>query len=460
MIPIISYCALIYMAGWALLATCWGKIFKPMPLGYKLGYSWLAGNALYAAIFFYLAYMNIFTPENTTKIILLLSLLTGFITGWNIVFPLRIKKQLLQILPLLIIVAFFWHLIQHSLTAYLIDWDATGIWFIKAKALFLSNGLHNQYFLQSGHYDFSNRAYPIGIPLVMTGFFKLLHFFDDQAIQFYFVQFFLLLPLMVYSYIKENFTLSFITRIILSIGLFITPLFLNFAHSGYVDLPLSFVFMSMIVGFTLLSSSKSIQEDVSFVSLIALCGFFAMQIKNEGTTFTIMALLISFAYFFFRKKRTITKAIISEVAKVLIPIIFLIIPVFLWRQFVANEHIVFYLTGAHILSDSFSRVKTSIYYYLEVFLNVQVHSLTTIPVLFLASYQIPRLMQRKKLMYLLPTLLIFGQLCTYTFIYAITTMPFIVQLQSSFPRLLLHILPSLYIAVLFQQKGLEDHTES
>ncbi len=446
---VISFVILIYIIGWASMYVFFTSIFKKFSFGYKLGFSWTIGNVLLGTIFFYLAYFEMFSSLNVIRVCLFFGIISGAITGWSIVNPLRIKKQIVKIIPIAIISLFFIHLIQHSLTAYLIDWDATAMWFLKAKALFLNEGIHNNsYFSNTGYFDFSNKAYPFGVPLIMAGFFKMIAFFDDQVIQFYFLQYFLLIPILLYAFMKEHVNLSALSRILIAIGLCMSPIFLNHAHSGYVDISISLFFMSALLAFMHAIYEKSAHEKNNWIGLMLLLILFSIHVKNEGSTFTF-ALIVAAVFLGFIRKSVFVK-------RYILPILFVLGTIFLWKYFLHVEKIPFYLSASIPLMENLHRLKTSIFFYLEVFLDTRIQSLTTIPLLLVMSYQAPRIIKLRKYIMFAPLLIVLFQLCAYTYIYLITPLPFVVQLQTSFPRLLLQLLPSLYLIVIFQQKVFLD----
>ncbi len=448
-LAVISFCMLIYLIGWAFMHTFFADIFKKASFGYKLGFSWTSGNVILGTIFFYLAYFEMFTTINVFRACLFLGIISGVIAGWSIVNPLRIKKQLVKIIPVAIIAFFFMHLIQHSLTAYLIDWDATAMWFLKAKAMFIHDGIHNNpYFDNTGLFDFSNKAYPFGIPLIMAGFFKMIAFFDDQVIQFYFLQYFLLIPILLYASLKEHVQLSSISRIIIAIGLCMSPIFLNHAHSGYVDIPISLFFMTAMIAFMHAINEKTTREKNSWIGLMLLFGLFSVHVKNEGTTFIAALILVTIL------SRLLRRTLFTQ--RYILPITLVLGSILLWKYFLHVSKTPFYLSASIPSMENFHRLKTSIFFYLEVFLDTRIQSLTTIPLLLVISYQFPRIVKLRKYIMFAPLLVLILQLCAYTYIYLITPLPFVVQLQTSFPRLLLQLLPSLYLVAIFQQKELQN----
>ena len=445
---IFLYVAGIYALGWSVLYLFYKALLKELRWGYALGISWAVGNAVVGTIFFFLAYIDRFSVENVVIVVALLGLgsLGVMLTGLMHFSP--TKKGLMRLLPILIIGGFFIHLIQHSLTAYLIDWDATAIWFLKAKALFVSNGFwHNEYFSDNALYDFSNKTYPVGIPLIMAGFFKMIRFFNDQVIQFYFIQYFLLLVIIIYEMLTEYTKFSMFSRLLVAIGLFSTPTFLNFAHSGYVDLPLSFFFLIMMLLYVKLSREVEPAKKILWLSVLFCVGLFSIQVKNEGITFAGMLIGLSVM--------SMRKIPLRRVFYYLLPGVIVFASIIAWKYFVHTKHLAFYLEGTRLGADALTRAKMSINYYLEVFLNTQIHNLTTIPVLMIVAYQIPQLARTRRMRYIAPLIIITLQFAIYTYVYMITPMPFDLQLHTSFPRLLLHLLPGLYAAVIYQQSGVE-----
>jgi hypothetical protein len=119
----------------------------------------------------------------------------------------EIKLKKLNLVYFVFALIFFTPLMIESLTSFLISWDALAIWFLKAKALYVDQNI--LLFLKSKNFYYSSQAYPLGIPLIINIYYRLINKVNEQAIQFYFVWFFINMSFLFFGLLINFFEKSF-----------------------------------------------------------------------------------------------------------------------------------------------------------------------------------------------------------------------------------------------------------
>jgi hypothetical protein len=122
------------------------------------------------------------------------------------------------------------------------------------------------------------------------------------------------------------------------------------------------------------------------------------------------------------------------------------LPFFLWQRYIRLNQVDSFLDG-HYLDflkvENLKRIKLiSNYLFIEL-LNTNKYNLSLIPLILLFVYSLFRLIFDRRFTFtsLLLMLIFFGQLISYTFVYVITPLPFVIQLETSLERVILQILP-------------------
>lgn len=363
-----------------------------------------------------------------------------------------IKQKRLTNLPhnyfiyLILIFLFFLPLIFNSLTNFLIEWDAVAIWFFKAKALFLENNFLN--YIKNINWLFSSQAYPIGIPLIISSYYRLISKINDQSIQLYFLMFYLNLTIFNLGILIDFFEKK-INKIILLLAVlsfYISSNIVVYSHNGYVDLILGSIFSVIFYLLYLFFNEKEVMLKNDLLKSIIILSGCSLMIKNEAIPFVFFTLLILLINFLSNINKINKKQIVSIIPYIII----FFFPFILWQFYLKLNQIPFFLEG-HYLDflqiENLKRVKTIFNYsFLEIF-NTNKYSLNLISLIFLFIYQVSYLIlsKRLKLEILWLMFLFFGIIFSYIYVYIITPLPFIVQLETSFERLILQLLPIFFI---------------
>ena len=296
---------------------------------------------------------------------------------------------------------------------------------------------------------YTSQAYPLGLPLLISTCYRLLNYVNDQVVQIYLLTYFINLVFLFFGILRSFFsklTHNFISLLI-CLSLLISGSFVIYSHNGYADLPISFIFaVIFIITYLFLTE---INRDIKFELLLMLVisGGMALTIKNESTTFVVISFLITG---FFALKDKVINGRKNLFILLLIFITFLFSFIY-WQVYKSLNHINFYLDGNFLPTiKSLKRIRMIFnYYFLEV-LNTNRYNLTIIPMLFLFILELTYFVYKKH--YFNRTFIMLGillfQLGIYTYVYMITTMPFITQIESSLERLALQLLPCFYLLII------------
>lgn len=182
-----------------------------------------------------------------------------------------------------------WQVATISLLAWLnpvINWDGIAMWSVKAKILFY----YPQAFFEPGSQWFWQSQnmpnYPWLIPLTQYWLAVLNKSFDDVAINFIFVGFFVAIMFLLYGYLRNylNRGLSLLLAWLLAT----MPLVAYHAYNNYADLPLAFYLgVAFILHYKWLETSNNKYLSLSWLFLAG--AFFT---KNEAIIFIIAQILI------------------------------------------------------------------------------------------------------------------------------------------------------------------------
>lgn len=448
----LSYILFIYLLGVIVFYGFLKKLFYKLDFFVKIAFSWIVGNSLLIFILYGLfairqldkITLNNFYSLFVPIVILILFIFIKTVKTFN-------KNTLLNVIFLILILGFFYPLIQDSLYSFIISWDALGIWFFKAKALFFSSKI-DLYFKEE-NYLYTSQAYPIGLSLLISTCYRLYNSINDQVVQLYLLTYFINLVFLFFGIIKTLFTKiihSFVSLLI-SLSLLISGSFIIYSHNGYVDLPLSFIFAAIftMVYFFLIESEKDIK--FQFLLLIGISGGMALTIKNEAISFVFIAFLAT--SFLALKDKIFNKW--KSFFILLFVLVISLFPFVYWQIYKSLNQINFYLDGNFLPTiESLKRSKLIFnYYFLEIF-NTTRYNLTIIPMLLLFLLELSYFIFKKH--YFNKSFILFGiflfQLGVYTYVYVITTMPFITQIESSLERLTLQLLPCFYLLVIILLK--------
>ena len=302
-------------------------------------------------------------------------------------------------------------------------WDGWAIWLIKSK-LFFIDGFVNPYI-----YALLQDSYPYVINLFGTFLYLLMGSSDDRAVLGFFYVFYLMLGLSFYTFLKRNGK----TR---TKALFFTFLFLSLQNlirhggrfeAGYADLPLGFYIFSSF------SLFMQYVKDKKITTLILLTIFMAITrlVKEEGLVFCIIlqVFMIYFTAFRFKKFSHIALSFLW------------LLPIFQWELFKYTSNITFTLYTKHIVYPQ--RFLSVFFYIVKETINIQ--NWNFLWVAFFLS--IPFIFLKKKLILVIPCLLLFFQISSYILVFSLS--PYIpsVHVPNVIDRLFLHIAPLAMVVV-------------
>ncbi len=449
----------IYLFGSVFFLIFFRKLFNKINLFIQISSFWILGNSLLMFLLLVLFLTNFLVLVNRQLILISVAIL--FITFLLIFLQKKIgfDKEKNHWFLLLLILLFFYPLIKNSISSFLIGWDAAAIWFLKAKALF--NNIFPSY-LKDENYLFSSQSYPIGVPLMLFAIFKWLGKINDQLVQFYFLNFYLNLIFLSFGimiFLFKQILSQFIDKIfflIITLSFFLGSNFIIYSHNGYVDLILSsyFAYLFWLIYLTFFRGNDFKKEET--INLIFILAPISLNIKNEAIPFFIFILLTLVIYL--SKEKLINKNFLSN-------IIFLIIfflPFFGWFFYLKMNKILSFLDN-HYLDflkiENLRRIKIIFNYFFIEFLNTNKYGLSFITVIFALIFSLTILIFSKKITYkhVLLIFILLGQFLSYVYVYVITPLAFLSQLESSLERVLLQILPLIFILDVILLKNLIDN---
>lgn len=444
----LSYILFIYSLGIIFFYGPLRKLFLSLDFFVKIAFSWILGNSI-LTIFLY----GLFVFKRLDKITLsnfYILFIPIIITALFVVIKttkLYSKNTLFNVIFLILIIGFFYPLIKDSLYSFIISWDALGTWFFKAKALFFSSNI-DSYFKEES-YLYTSQAYPFGLPLLISTCYRLFGSINDQVVQLYLLTYYINLIILFFGVIRSFFNINLhkIISLAVCLSLLISGSFIIYSHNGYVDLPLSYFFASIfiMVYLYLIEDRKDIKFQL--LLLIGISGGIALTIKNEAITFVSAVYLV--IIFFALKDKILNNW--KKLVVFLFILNFSLFPFVYWQIYKSLNHINFYLDGNFFPTiEAIKRIKLIFNYYFIEVLNTNRYSLTIIPMLILFILELTNLIYKKQ--YFNKSFIMLGlfmfQLGIYTYVYMITTMPFITQIESSLERLTLQLLPCFYLLVI------------
>lgn len=245
--------------------------------------------------------------------------------------------------------------------------------------------------------------------------------------------------------------------LIITLTFFIMPTFVNYSHNGYVDLPMSFIIASSMILFTFLFEEKNWQKQFSYFLLIMMVSVITAIFKNEGYIFFGVITSLSFLIVLFNLIKNRFKEIhFGNIISFILISALSFTAIFIWQYYLKKSATDFYLDKAALGKESLLRVKPIFFFYIDEVLNTTRYGIFLIPFIFAYIFEITVLVFNKKIIKLLPSFILFLQLSAYSYVYMVTTVPFWVQLETSFPRLLMQLFGGFFIIIVYQTKLLFD----
>jgi len=442
---IIIYTLWIYLIGGLSLKVFNDQLIKKNNLFLNLGLSWGIGNAILILILYFLAFAGKLEWIQLTSGagLLVLVLIGGMIVlmkSRKIAWRFKWQNWLLLLGSLI----FLLPLIRHSFFAPLNAWDALGVWLIKAKALFYFPGVIESGFFKESFYDYTHQDYPLALPLLVTAFYRLLGSVNDQAVQFYLLNFFInfifILTGTMIQMSKNRIALSNI--FIITLLIIEMPNMILFSHNGYADIPMAFFMIAaMKLFFDLFSERKTTFNTLPLLILMTLT---SASFKVEGFSF-IGVMGITLLIMQWVKPKNLRKI---PLVKISLATLIGLAPITVWEIYKYKQGIADTYAGAGLAIVNFSKLKMIIHYYFNELFDTNRYLLTLILAFFVYALEVLFMISKKMIISLIPHLIIFGQLTAYTILYLISPHPLIWQL-SSFERIALPLIGMLLMLIFY-----------
>lgn len=314
--------------------------------------------------------------------------------------------------------------------------DARGIWMLKAKGIFLGyetflSQLQNPLFL------YTHQDYPLSMPLLYADLMRPLGYFWEPAVGIFSMTIFFMIGLGLFWALTTYTSVKRPVALAITVLLIGTSEYIRQGWVGLSDVPLSLaIFVSVS-----LFATETLQTRTHLLAIAA--GIFAATIKNEGQPFLLLVILLSF-WQLYRQK-----GLRHEFLKNYLPIVLgtslLSVPLLVWKFKAAELGIRNDVVSAPLLTETVTRIPTLLAEVMPRLLDGYRFGLLLLPAIILLL--IPRSDNKRNL----AQLLIAGQFLLYMFIYLITPHDMAWHISTSFSRLLLHLLPSIYLLTLIHR---------
>ncbi len=447
---LINLIVFIYLLGYLLLNFVAGKIISRFNLFLRLAYTWMAGNSLLVVLLtglFFSKKYEIITLNNFFYLYLLVGgLFLFFLFKKKIACGFCINEWLY----LVIILLFYAPLVIDSITSFALGWDALAIWFFKSKAIFLPNNFFD--YVKNNNWLFSSQAYPIGIPLIVSCYYRLIGLINDQTIQLYFFMFYLNLVFLVFGVLLKLFgnMINKLMILMITLGFLISSNFIIYSHNGYLDLPLGGVLASLFsLVYWFLSENRKYKLNIGY--LIIIFSGLALVVKNEGLPFVGFVGIVIIVYIL--KDRLFNSW--KKITQLLAVIFVFFYPFCQWQIYKNKYQIPSFLDGNYLVKSGFlGKSKIIFNYFFMEFLNTNKYNLILIVLILLFIFELSYLIfNRQFKMKNISLIFIFlSQIFAYIYVYIITPLPLVTQIESSLERLMLQIIPVFFLLVTFLLK--------
>lgn len=317
--------------------------------------------------------------------------------------------------------------------------DAWVIWFIKGQAFYHDKAVTYGFFLNDVYSNGNlSYAYPLSIPLTVTLGYLGMGRIDDQAVKLLFSLHFIALIPVVYYFLRT--TTSREGALVLTAMLLTVPRMMQQAGLdgvGYGDLPLAGYFLAA-GGF----GCRYIQDREGRDFLLAI--FFmsiGAWVKNEGIAFLAIGGGLLTVYALGADRRSRFKLAVMAVAIAAV----IVLP---WRIYLSllpkiSSTMVSEFSVGSIISSA-SRLPVIFKIIMPKLFTANKYHLTW-PLYIAAAVVSWR--RFKQMPYLFLHALILIQFASYIFVYMITPFDMEPQINSSFDRLTIHLIPLVYLTI-------------
>ncbi|MCR4329339.1 MAG: hypothetical protein NUV65_02215 [Candidatus Roizmanbacteria bacterium] len=405
--------------------------------------AWVIGNALSIPLLYCLAFYNLlgYITPFTGLVVFTLSCFVAIAVTVSNKNAVHISKR--HIVLLSVVLLFFFPLIKNSVFSFLIEWDAVAEWFMKAQSFFYSPGIWGNQLFQNSAFLYTERSYPLGGSLLISVFYRLVGFVNDQTVQLYLLFFYLNSVILGLGFLNDRIrNISLLSVLLIVLSFFISPLFIFFSHNGYMDMVIANVFISVVVLYIFLLEDKK-QRIAQYLIPITLIAGAGMLIKNEGVPLFILSIIFSYLTALFKYKRMKPVAISGTV------LIYPLLAKTMWEYYKSASNINYYFNPIGF-EDIRSRTTLIVSHYLNTLQYTPTQGVTLILAFFLLIIFTTILIAKRQYITLLPQLLLLLQLGSYTYFYLVTSLPLDIQLPASFDRLVLQLLPALFVVLVYQ----------
>lgn len=316
--------------------------------------------------------------------------------------------------------------------------DARAIWLLKAKSLFYgASGFFE--FLASPNFLYSHQDYPIGLPLLYADLMHNLGHFWEPAIGIFSFTFFFLLIVGLYGTIRKYNLTNTLGALIIALVILFTPEYLKQGWSGLADIPLSLAFFGALLALQLNSETKMALPYIVPIGLAA----FSATIKNEGITFLLLILIVSFFIYllaiFTKNNTTDRKNIIKQVILTFAWTTLALLPLFLWKIISWKFGLSNDITSSLNLREITSRIPLLITETSERLFNCYQFGILLVPALLFIPF--PKRLSKPSYV----SIIVLGQAVIYLLIYLVTPNDLFWHISTSFNRLVLQLLPSIFL---------------
>ncbi|GIW63278.1 MAG: hypothetical protein KatS3mg091_080 [Patescibacteria group bacterium] len=440
----------IFIIGDTLIHLFFSKFFNRNHFFIRLAFDFALGNFFLILVLTILYYFGLGNLANFNLYLIL-------ITPSLIIFILKIKinknlirfhKELLTILALLL---FFSSLIKESLFSFLYAWDTVAIWFLKAKALFLTNSFEDALLFNAKlEYLYSHKAYPLGLPLIVAFFYRIIGSINDQAIKFYYLSFYLVIFLFFLGLFFQKKTKFFYLKVLSLFSYFLSPVFIMYSNNGYSDLPLGFVFLLLFYLYCDFLENKK-DNLLKFSSIFAcIMAGLALTIKYEALPFVI------FAFVFFTISSLLKKQFKFNYSLVFY-FILSITPFSLWYLYVRKNGLNLYAEESVFnFIEIITRGKTVTNLIITELLDTSRFGLFFWIILGFLVFSTATLLVNKEFKKVSVIILPILQFSFYIAFYLITPFNFTNQFFASFERLFLQLMPLIFLIFIKHLEYFED----
>lgn len=408
-----------------------GFVFSELGLPLMLLFSFLLGtSAVSLVLHIGLLTSTLYYATLFTWILCITAIIYLFVSGTSILRSFFKGSLLLKVLAISGYVAQALILSFQPVIAH----DARAIWLLKAKSLFLGESSFFQH-LQSANFWYSHTDYPITLPLLYADLLRFLPTYWEPAIGILSFTFFFMIIIGIFGAFKKFTSLPLWVTFTLSLVLVTTPEYLRQGWSGLSDVPLSVFFFGTL--FALLLSTK----DSKSLALPIIFAAIGATIKNEGQMFMVLTFLY-LAWKFISEAIVTKKVILKEVLMLTIIGILALSPILLWKNAINNLSITNDVASALNFADIPTRLPLLLNEVLPRLFDGFRFGILFTPAMLLLALPNSRAV-RTPVLYVLV-----GQAAIYLAVYLTTPHDMVWHISTSFSRLLLHLLPSVYLLAL------------